>query len=249
MVFYRPGYPLYEACAGHSHLEVRRFDLLPEKDWEVDLDAVEALADENTVALVIISPGSPCGNVFPYQYLQKIAETARKLGIMFLVGLSQDPNGILQKSGIVNSIKGYLNIPSDPATFVQHSGSATNQGTVPQILGKTNEAFFSKIVGMLREAAEICYNKIKEIPCGTCSVKPQGSMSVMVKLNISLLEDTNDDMDFSFKLATEESVVVLPGKSLGMKNWLRISIGIEPSILEDGLGRMKSFCQRHAKKR
>ncbi|GJR79953.1 tyrosine aminotransferase-like protein [Tanacetum coccineum] len=68
----KPGFPYYEAYAQSCNLEVRHFDLLPEKDWEVDLDGVEALADENTVAMVIINPGNPCGNVFTHQHLQKV---------------------------------------------------------------------------------------------------------------------------------------------------------------------------------
>lgn len=68
----RPGFPNYEAHTAHLQLEARHFDLLPDKDWEVDLDAVEALADENTVGIVIINPGNPCGNVFTYQHLKKV---------------------------------------------------------------------------------------------------------------------------------------------------------------------------------
>ena len=70
----------------------------------------------------------------------------------------------------------------------------------------------------------------------------------MVKLNLSLLEDIKYDIDFSFKLAKEESVIVLPGVAVGLKNWLRITFAIEPSFLEEGLGRIKAFYQRHAKK-
>ena len=51
---------------------MRHYDLLPEKGWEVDLDVVEALADQNTVALVIINPGNPCGNVYSYHHLEKV---------------------------------------------------------------------------------------------------------------------------------------------------------------------------------
>ncbi|MBA0828835.1 hypothetical protein Goarm_013466, partial [Gossypium armourianum] len=80
----RPGFPYYESCSAYNHLEVRHYDLLPEKGWEVDLDAVETIADENTVALVIINPGNPCGNVFSYEQLHKVAETARKLGILVI---------------------------------------------------------------------------------------------------------------------------------------------------------------------
>ncbi|KAJ4958980.1 hypothetical protein NE237_026091 [Protea cynaroides] len=67
-----------------SNLEVRHFDLLPERGWEADLEAVEAIADENTVALVIVNPGNPCGNVCSYQHLEKVAKTAKKLGIMVI---------------------------------------------------------------------------------------------------------------------------------------------------------------------
>lgn len=37
-------------------------------------------------------------------------------------------------------------------------------------------------------------------------------MVLQVKLNLSLLDDISDDMEFCIKLAKEESVVVLPGK-------------------------------------
>ncbi|KAL1555620.1 Nicotianamine aminotransferase 1 [Salvia divinorum] len=280
-----PGFPYYEARTGFSGLEVRHFDLIPEQDWEVDLASVEALADENTVAMVIINPGNPCGNVFKYEHLKKVAETARKLGILVISDevydhltfgshpfvpmgvfasitpvitlgsiskrwivpgwrlgwiVTNDPDGILTKQGIVDSIKGFLNISPDPATFMQ--------GAVPQILENTPPDFFQKIVSTLKETAAICYERSKEIPCITCPSKPEGSMFVMMKLNLSLLEGIKDDLDFCCKLAKEESVIVLPGFAVGRKNWLRVTFAIEPSSLDDGFLRIKAFCQRHAKK-
>lgn len=80
----RPTYPFYDARASFSKLEIRRYDLLPENGWEVDLDAVEALADGKTVAMLLINPCNPCGNVFTRQHLQKIAETASKLGVLVI---------------------------------------------------------------------------------------------------------------------------------------------------------------------
>ncbi|KAI7750070.1 hypothetical protein M8C21_019094 [Ambrosia artemisiifolia] len=136
----KPGFPYYEAVAKSCHLEVRHFELLPEKDWEVDLDAVEALADENTLAMVIINPGNPCGNIFTRKHLEK------------------------------------------------------------------------------------------------------------VKLDLFAFEDIKDDLDFCLKLAKEESVIILPGITVGLKNWLRITYAIEPSALEDGIKRLKAFCERHSNK-
>ncbi|KAF5948288.1 hypothetical protein HYC85_014245 [Camellia sinensis] len=85
---------------------------------------------------------------------------------------------------------------------------------------------------------------IQELKTLTSSV----TASLQVKLNLSLLEGINDDMEFCGKLAKEESVIVLPGVALGLKNWLRITFATEPSSLEDGLGRINAFCLRHAKK-
>ncbi|KAJ9170920.1 hypothetical protein P3X46_018982 [Hevea brasiliensis] len=281
----RPGFPYYEAVAPQTCLEVRHFDVLPEKGWEVDLEAVEALADENTVAMVIINSGNPCGNVYSYEHLKEIAETARKLGIMVIADevyghltfgstpyvpmgvfgsivpvlslgsmskrwlvpgwrigwlVAIDPNGILKRSGVVDSICSCLDLSSNPATFIQ--------GAIPEILENTKKDFFLKIINLLREAVDICYDRIQDNPYITCTKKPEGSMFLMAKLNSSLLEGIKDDMDFCLKLAKEESVIVLPGIAVGMKNWIRISFAIEPSALEDGLGRIKSFCERHAKK-
>ncbi|KAJ4977185.1 hypothetical protein NE237_002291 [Protea cynaroides] len=282
----RPGFPIYEARAAYSHLEIRFFDLIPEKGWEVDLDAVEALADENTVAMVIINPGNPCGNVFSYEHLEQVAATARKHGFLVIsdevydhltfgskpfvpMGVfgsivpvltlgsiskrwmvpgwrlgwlaTNDPNGILKKTKIVDCIKGYLNISADPTTF--------NQAALPQILTKTKEDFFQKIINMLRHTSDICDQRLKEIDCITCPHEAEGSMFVMVKLNLELLKDIRDDMDFCFKLAKEESVIVLPGVVVGLKNWLRITFAIDPCSLEDALGRIKYFCQRHSKQK
>ncbi|GJN04633.1 hypothetical protein PR202_ga22197 [Eleusine coracana subsp. coracana] len=224
----RPGYLFYEARAVFNGMEARYFDLLPEKDWEVDIAGVQALADKNTIAMVIVNPGNPCGNVYTYEHLAKasaaklfcVAETARKLGIFVITDevyahqtfgekkfvpmgvfgsvapvltlgaiskrwvvpgwrlgwiVTNDPNGVFQRTKVVDSIKSYLDISSDPPTFIQMK------------------------------------------------------------------------MDFCCRLAKEELVVVLPGCAVGYKNWLRITFAIAPSSLEDGLDRLKSFCLRYSK--
>ncbi|KAF1002908.1 nicotianamine aminotransferase 1-like [Apium graveolens] len=281
----RPGYPVYEARAAFSNIEVRHFNLLPENGWEVDLRSVEALADGNTVAIVIINPGNPCGNVFTHEHLKQVAETAKRLGILVIAdevynhlcfgskpfvpggvfgpvtpvltlgSLSKrwivpgwrlgwiainDPNDIMQKYGLVESIKSYISISAEPPTFIQ--------GALPQILEKTTNGFFSNTIDILKEAVDVFHTKLEEIPCLSCPQKPEGAMSCMVKLNLSLLEGIHDDMDFCIKLAKEESVIVLPGAAVGLKNWLRITFAVDPAALEEGLERIKAFYLRHAKK-
>ncbi|CAN6221305.1 unnamed protein product [Urochloa humidicola] len=278
----RPGYPKHEAHAVFHQMEIRHYDLDPERGWEVDLEAVEALADENTVAIVIINPNNPCGSVYTYEHLSKIAGTANKLGMLVIVdevyghlvyggtpfvpmgvfgetvpiltlgAISKrwavpgwrfgwiaicDPKCILKETKVFHSLRTFRMLTADPATFVQ--------GAIPHIMKNTNNEFFSKIIKLLKETAEICYDEIKEIKCITCPYKPEGSFFMMVKLDISQLSDISDDVDFCRKLAKEESVMVLPGTALGMENWLRITFASEPPKLKQGLERVKSFCQRH----
>ncbi|CAN6237954.1 unnamed protein product [Urochloa humidicola] len=281
----RPGYPNYEARAALNKLEVRRFDLIPERGWEIDVDALESIADKNTTAMVIINPNNPCGSVYTREHLEKVAVVARKLGILVIAdevygnlvfgdtpfipmgvfghiapvlsigSLSKrwivpgwrlgwvavcDPKKILKETKILTSITNFLNVSTDPATFIQ--------GALPQILENTKEDFFKRIIGLLEETSEICYREIKDIKCIICPHKPEGSMFVMVKLNLYLLEGIHNDIDFCCKLAKEESVILCPGSVLGMENWVRITFAIDSSSLLDGLERIKSFCQRHKKK-
>nr|GEV82195.1 probable aminotransferase TAT2 [Tanacetum cinerariifolium] len=280
----KPGFPTYELCAAFRNVEIRHYDLLPDNGWETDIDAIDALVDENTVAIVIINPGNPCGNVYTYQHLKKIANTAKKHSIIVVADevyghlvfgenpfvpmgvfgsmvpvitlgslskrwlvpgwrlgwfVTADPNNIFKNTKTVERINKYFDICGGTATTFM-------QAAVPRILSDTKDVFFSRTLNILNRASDICFNKIKEIPCLTCPQKPQGAMSVMVKLDVSLLKDINDDIDFCFKLAKEESVILLPGLTVGLKNWVRISFAVEPSSLEEALDRVTSFYQRHS---
>ena len=55
------------------------------------------------------------------------------------------------------------------------------QGAVPQIIEKTTDDFFSRIIGLLRKTADICFDGLADIPCIACPHKPEGAMSVMVR--------------------------------------------------------------------
>ena len=54
------------------------------------------------------------------------------------------------------------------------------QAALPQILKNTEDKFFSRCIDVLRQDADIVYEKLKEIPCITCPSKPEGSMFIMV---------------------------------------------------------------------
>ena len=66
------GFPLYEALRASKCVKARHYDLDPERDFEVDLVQLEAIADNNTVAMVIINPSNPSGTVFSDDHFTKV---------------------------------------------------------------------------------------------------------------------------------------------------------------------------------
>jgi len=68
----RPGFPIYETFCKYYGVACRFYDLLPERDWEVDLDQITSLADGNTVAWIVCNPSNPCGSVYKIQHLIKV---------------------------------------------------------------------------------------------------------------------------------------------------------------------------------
>ncbi|CAN1851584.1 Nicotianamine aminotransferase 1, partial [Linum perenne] len=216
----------------------------------------------NTVAIVIVNPGNPCGNVYSHSHLKQIAEIANKLELLVIADevyghLTFGSNpfvamvvfgsvvpvitlGSVSKRWIVPGWRlGWL-VVSDPNNILRDSGfvelSQASLNTSPD-----PPTFI--------QAVDLCYERLQDVPCITCPKKPEGAMFAMVKLECSELEGIKDDMEFCLKLAKEESVIVLPGTTVGQKGWLRITFAIEPATLEVGVGWIMAFCERHAKKK
>lgn len=74
----RPGFSIYRTLALGHDVECRSYDLLPDRNWEADLQQIESLIDENTAALVLTNPSNPCGSVFTRKHLQNIVNLAEK---------------------------------------------------------------------------------------------------------------------------------------------------------------------------
>ena len=62
----------------YKGIETRQYNLLPDQDWEVDLQHMESLIDDKTAAIIVNNPSNPCGSVFSIAHLKKILEIADK---------------------------------------------------------------------------------------------------------------------------------------------------------------------------
>uniref|UniRef100_A0A8D0GDV6 Tyrosine aminotransferase n=1 Tax=Sphenodon punctatus TaxID=8508 RepID=A0A8D0GDV6_SPHPU len=80
----RPGFSLYKTLALSLGIEVKFYNLLPEKSWEIDLKQLESLVDEKTACLIVNNPSNTCGSVFSKGHLQKILAVASRQCIPIL---------------------------------------------------------------------------------------------------------------------------------------------------------------------
>nr|AGK24945.1 aromatic aminotransferase 2 [Ephedra sinica] len=278
----RPSYPQYEALLAYYSIEHRFYDLVPERGWEINVDQLHAIADKNTIAMIIINPNNPCGSVYTSEHLLMVAQTAKHLGFLIIadevygdivfndakffpmrnfastvpvitigsiskkyavpgwrVGwlVTCDPHGVLKASQVTGAIRKLVNFVTDPATIIQ--------AAIPAIIENTPDQFHMQMLQYFSEAADILYDSIQNISFLHCPSKPRGAMFSMIKIDFSGFLDLQDDVEFALKLAKEESVVVLPGTPLAMKNWIRVTFGVPPKLLKEALERMEAFCRRH----
>ncbi|XP_054712111.1 tyrosine aminotransferase-like [Uloborus diversus] len=74
----RPGFSIYKTIAESFGIETRSYNLLPNLDWQIDLENLESQIDSQTAAVIINNPSNPCGSVFSKRHLRAIVELANR---------------------------------------------------------------------------------------------------------------------------------------------------------------------------
>jgi len=74
----RPGFPLYKTICHASGINVKYYNLIPEKEWEVDIENLDSEIDSDTVAILVNNPSNPCGSVYSREHLIEILAIAEK---------------------------------------------------------------------------------------------------------------------------------------------------------------------------
>ncbi|XP_061577271.1 tyrosine aminotransferase [Cololabis saira] len=275
-----PGFSLYKTLAVSMGIEVKLYNLLPEKAWEIDLQHMESLIDERTSCMIITNPSNPCGSVFTKEHMQKILKVASKHCVPILAdeiysdmifpgcncpsmaSLSSDVPilscGGLAKRWLVPGWRmGWIFIHDRNDIF----GSKIRQGLVKlsqRILGpctviqgalesifnNTPRSFYSDTISFLKSNSEICFNALSTVP-GLNPVMPSGAMYLMVGIETHNFPDFKDDVDFTQRLVTEQSVFCLPASAFEYPNFFRVVVTVPEKMMVEACARIREFCKCH----
>ena len=76
-----PGFPIYESMVNYVGAVPVSIPLLPENEFQIDLDHFESLLSDKTKLLILNSPNNPTGGTVPRKDIERIAELVRERGI------------------------------------------------------------------------------------------------------------------------------------------------------------------------
>ncbi|XP_063719814.1 tyrosine aminotransferase-like [Symsagittifera roscoffensis] len=74
----RPGFSIYESLTTLYNVNVKHYNLKPDKNWQIDLEHLEALVDPKTSAIVVCNPSNPCGSVWSRSHMISILKIAER---------------------------------------------------------------------------------------------------------------------------------------------------------------------------
>ena len=74
----RPGFSIYQTLTTVYNVKVKHYNLLPDQNWEADLNQLEELIDLKTSAIVVCNPSNPCGSVWSASHISEIIAIAER---------------------------------------------------------------------------------------------------------------------------------------------------------------------------
>ncbi len=82
-----PGYPLFDYLSKFELIRTKtyRLEYIHDKGWQIDVDSILNVIDENTKAILIINPNNPTGSYLSDREKEKIKEVAKEYNLSLIV--------------------------------------------------------------------------------------------------------------------------------------------------------------------
>ncbi|ORX35525.1 pyridoxal phosphate-dependent transferase [Kockovaella imperatae] len=270
----RPGFALYRTQLQSLGVEIREYECLPDRDWEINLIDLARCCDENTVGILVTNPSNPCGSNFSRSHLQDIIHVAERAKVPIIADeiyahMTWDsdfvPMARLSSSVPIFTLSGLSKrfllpgwrfgwvVVHDPAGLA----TAVTDGLhmlANRILGPN-----SLVQAALPEILETpgdWFEGLTSILARNAKITHEGINGIYglvasaprgaMYLLIGISSAFNlDDIEFSRLLYKEQALFVLPGSCFGAAGYFRISLASTADALDEAVRRIGVFSSIH----
>ena len=262
-VVMRPNYMQLWGVMKNREVAVKEFDLVEENGWAPDLAGLEAAVGPNTKLIAVCNPNNPTGRILTGAEMDAIVAVAEKAGAWLLAdevyaGAERESDevtpsfyGRYDKVIAVGSMSKAYGLPGlrtgwavGPADIIDEMWARHEYTTIattmlsnkltnialspavrPQILARTRK-YIRDGYPILEKWMASHGNTFKLFP-------PQAAAIAFVRYNLDI-----NSTELIERLRDEKSVLIVPGDHFALDGYLRISYGLPPEYLTEGLDRI-----------
>ena len=268
-----PYFPEYNVffTAGGGKVKVVEADV---PNFQINLDALEATVDENSVAVVINSPNNPSGVVYTKETLEKIGEVLKKKAAEYghpIYIIADEPYRELVYGDAVvtfipevydNTIVCYswsksLSLPGERIGYVYVPAKCED-----------GKAIYAAVAGAAREIGSVCpptlIQRVVE-KCVGCEPDLVAYDENRNDLYNALTEmgyecakpdgafylfmkaPNGDDFAFSEAAKLEENILIVPGSGFSCPGYLRLSYCVSNEMIHNSLPGFKHLIEKYGR--
>jgi len=255
-----PGYRQVWGLAKNIGCRVKEVPLRPERNWQLDLDELEAAAGSKTKLISIVNPNNPTGSILSHDEMHRVVHICEKSGAWLhadevyrgteLNQREETPSfrGMYNKVICVNSLSKAYGLAG------LRIGWAIASPEVIEALWRRHEYTVIAASGPSMKLAEIALQPEKRSMLLERQKKlsrrghailaewvrgQNGQFSVhnAIATSIAFVRYHFDmtSVELANHIRTQASVLVAPGEYLGTQNYLRITVGYEPEKVSKAL--------------
>ena len=237
--------------------------------FQIDFDALESLINENTAGVIINSPNNPSGTVYSKETLEKLAdllnEKSREFGHTIYI-ISDEPYRelvygdievpfiptIYKNTVVCYSYSKSLSLPGERIGYVYVPSFAENSAELYAAVAGAGramgyvcapsliQAVISKCIDAKPNLEEykvnrdLLYNTLTSY--GYECASPDGAFYLFVKA-------PNSDGNKFSEMAKIKNVLIVPGESFGLKEYVRISYCVDTRTVKGALPLFKELIE------
>ena len=265
-----PYFPEYAPFVEESGLE---FGVVPaqEPDFQIDIEALEALVTKNTQAVIVNSPNNPSGVVYSQETLERLADILRKKEAEYghpIYLISDEPYREIVFSGVkapwiphlyddtivCYSFSKSLSLPGERLGYVLVPGKVTDSKEVyAAVAGAGRSLGYVNAPSLFQQVTSLCCDLTSDLSVYEHNCKLL--VSALREMGYHVAEPggafylfprslESDDMAFSER-AKQFDLLLVPGSGFGAPGHFRLAYCVQTEMIERALPKFKELADSY----